>query len=109
MVGIREHVDFRSLWKTAGLLLALALLASPDAPTPVLFVYAVIAVVAVLYPIRAVGRTTILRIVGGLAIVAGAWVGVTEDVSAAYVVAFFVLGAVAVLLPHVYPDPSAGA
>ncbi|PSP84542.1 hypothetical protein BRC96_05305 [Halobacteriales archaeon QS_6_64_34] len=69
---INDHIHVRSLWKTVVLLLAVVVLASPDAPVPLLFLYGVVVVAALLLPVRHVGRTAILRTIGGMSLLVGA-------------------------------------
>lgn len=108
-MAFSDHVHVRSLWKTVGLLLAVFLLASPDAPVPLLFLYGVVIVVALLLPVRHVGRTAVLRTIGGMSLLVGAWVALGTDLTLAYALGFVLLAAVAFAIPRFYPDQHANA
>lgn len=99
---VPKQIDLKSLWKSIGLLVAIAIFANPDAPIPLLILYGILVVVAILFPIRAVSQKTILRLIGSVSLLVGAWVLIFMDLAVVYAVGFGALGIIALLLPRFY-------
>lgn len=93
-------MNVKALWKTAALIIGLVILADPTAPLPLLLLYAVLVIAAVLVPVRAIPNELLISVVGITAIVTGLWLYLGETASAPQLAGFIILGTVAVLLPY---------
>lgn len=96
---LERYIAVRSLWRTFGLLIAVAILASPDAPLPLLVLYGMFVVAAFLLPLRPVSDTAVLWLIGSVSILVGGWMYFWELTSPLGLAGFLVLGCFALLYP----------
>lgn len=103
MKQIIEHVAVASTWRTIALLVAVAvaLLASPDAPVPLLGLYGLLVLFAVLIPVRSVSNLALIRLLGVVTVGLGVWLAVSPVGSSLASGAYVVLGLVAIAIATV--------
>lgn len=95
-----EFIKIESLWKTVALIVALAIFISPSASLPLWILYATLALVAVLLPVRSVSHRALITLVGSVSVAVGSWLYVRQDISEIQLAGFVLLGAVALLVPY---------
>lgn len=96
---LERYVRVRSLWRTCGLLVAVAILASPDAPLSLLVLYGVVIIAAFGLPLWPVSNTAVLRSIGGVSILAGVWSSLWHQTSPLGLAGFLSLGGFAIGYP----------
>ena len=99
MKKFAEYVNVKSTWRTIVLLIAIALLANPNAPLPFLGLYVGLILFAVLLPVRSISNMVLIQSLGFVTVGLGGWLSISSVGSALESGAFIVVGLIAIALP----------